>query len=565
MSIAPSTLLSTQHAPPHITMRPCANFPPSFWGDTFLQYHSHSLEINDNMKQQFLMQKEEVKKMFLSSSNSILQKLNFIDSLQRLGISYHFQHEIDEALQQIYNTYTNDNVITEEGCLHYVALLFRLLRQRGYHISSDIFNKFKNNQGDFDQNLVKDVQGLWSLFEAAQLRVHGEDILDEVLDFTQTHLNSMINQLSSSFAAQISHCLRKPFHKGVPRLEARCYISFYEENSSHCKVLLTFSKLDFNMVQGLHKIEVESIAKWWKKSEFATKVPYARERAVECYFWPISMSYEAEYSIARKMEAKLIGCISLLDDTYDAYGTIEELELLTHAIQRWDISSIQSLPDSMRVVFNAIIEVCDEVKLATIESKNSNTVVQCVKEAFRNLAHAYLTEAKWSQEICIPTYQQYKDNGVISSAYILMITSFILLSTSSSQTVLLDWISSNPPILKSVSLIGRLENDISSHKFEQQRMHVVSAVECCMNQYGISQENAYKFIKKEIEDLWKVINEECLKLDLIPKHVLDCIINVARITELTYENFQDKYTDGKLWKDDIIALLVDPISMEEHK
>ncbi|WVY99537.1 hypothetical protein V8G54_025607 [Vigna mungo] len=382
MSIAPSTLLlSTEHAPPHMTSRPCANFPPSFWGDTFLQYHSDSLEINDNMKQQFQMQKEEVKKMFLSSSNSILQKLNFIDSLQRLGISYHFQHQINEALEQIYNTTTNDNVITEEGCLHYLALLFRLLRQRGYHISSDIFKKFKNNKGDFDQNIAKDVQGLWSLFEASQLRTHGEDILDEALDFTQTHLNSLINQLSSSFAEQISHCLRKPLHKGVPRLEARRYISFYEENPSHCKVLLTFSKLNFNMLQELHKIEVGSIAKWWKKSEFVTKVPYARERVAECYLWPISLSYEAEYSIARRIGSKLVGCTSLLDDTYDAYGTIEELELLTEAIQRWDISSIQSLPDSMKVVFNAIIEVCDEVKLATIEMENSNRVVQCFKEA----------------------------------------------------------------------------------------------------------------------------------------------------------------------------------------
>jgi len=99
------------------------------------------------------------------------------------------------------------------------------------------------------------------LFEAAQLRVHGEDILDEALDFTHTHLNSLIKQLNSSFAAQISHCLRKPLQKGVPRLEARRYISFYEENPSHCKVLLTFSKLDFNMLQALHKIEVGSFTK----------------------------------------------------------------------------------------------------------------------------------------------------------------------------------------------------------------------------------------------------------------------------------------------------------------
>jgi len=75
--------------------------------------------------------------------------------------------------------------------------------------------------------------------------------------------------------------------------------------------------------------------RWWKKSEFATKVPYARERVVEGYLWPMAMSYEAEYSIARKMESKLIGCISILDDTYDAYGTIEELELFTQAIERF--------------------------------------------------------------------------------------------------------------------------------------------------------------------------------------------------------------------------------------
>lgn len=74
--------------------------------------------------------------------------------------------------------------------------------------------------------------------------------------------------------------------------------------------------------------------RWWKKSEFATKVPYARERVVEGEFWPLAMSYEPKYSIERKIVGKLVACISVLDDTYDAFGTIEELELFTQAIQR---------------------------------------------------------------------------------------------------------------------------------------------------------------------------------------------------------------------------------------
>lgn len=74
--------------------------------------------------------------------------------------------------------------------------------------------------------------------------------------------------------------------------------------------------------------------RWWKKSDFVTRVPYARDRVVEAYFWSLGMSYEPEYSTARKIVGKLIACISLLDDTYDAYGTVEELELFTQAIQR---------------------------------------------------------------------------------------------------------------------------------------------------------------------------------------------------------------------------------------
>ena len=93
-------------------------------------------EVDDNMKQQAEIHKEEVKKMYLSTSNNIARKLNIIDSIQRLGISYHFEREIDEALEQIHNSFTSNNLITKEGGLHFLALLFRLLRQKGHHISS---------------------------------------------------------------------------------------------------------------------------------------------------------------------------------------------------------------------------------------------------------------------------------------------------------------------------------------------------------------------------------------------------------------------------------------------
>ncbi|MED6140337.1 hypothetical protein PIB30_092217, partial [Stylosanthes scabra] len=110
-------------------------------------------------------------------------------------------------------------------------------------------------------------------------------------------------------------------------------MSFYEEVPWHDKVLLNFAKLDFNELQKSYKKEVGIATKWWTKSEFATKVPYARERIAELYFFPFAMNSNPKYSTFRGVMTKVLQWMTLVDDSYDVYGTIEELELLTHAIQ----------------------------------------------------------------------------------------------------------------------------------------------------------------------------------------------------------------------------------------
>lgn len=65
-----------------------------------------------------------------------------------------------------------------------------------------------------------------------------------------------------------------------------------------------------------------------------SKLPYARDRVVECYFWTLGVYYEPQYSVARIMLTKTIAMISIIDDTYDSYGTVEELKIFTDAVQR---------------------------------------------------------------------------------------------------------------------------------------------------------------------------------------------------------------------------------------
>lgn len=102
--------------------------------------------------------------------------------------------------------------------------------------------------------------GLLSLYEAAHLRTHGEALLDEALAFTTYHLKSMAKSLDSGLLArQVRRALEQPLHKGIPRIEAKHFILFYEESPFKNDVLLKFAKLDYNLVQMLYKQELSQI------------------------------------------------------------------------------------------------------------------------------------------------------------------------------------------------------------------------------------------------------------------------------------------------------------------
>lgn len=85
------------------------------------------------------------------------------------------------------------------------------------------------------------------------------------------------------------------------------------------------------------------LIRWWKQLDFAQKLPFARDRVVECYFWTLGVYFEPEYVLARKMLTKVIGMTSIIDDIYDVYGTPEELELFTAAVERSDPFTFYSL------------------------------------------------------------------------------------------------------------------------------------------------------------------------------------------------------------------------------
>lgn len=73
--------------------------------------------------------KQEAKELFASTKGSY-DRLKLIDSLQRLGVAYHFEQEIEEAVNLLTK---DDNTIKD---LNETAFHFRILREHGHSIST---------------------------------------------------------------------------------------------------------------------------------------------------------------------------------------------------------------------------------------------------------------------------------------------------------------------------------------------------------------------------------------------------------------------------------------------
>ncbi|PON55952.1 Squalene/phytoene synthase [Trema orientale] len=362
-------------------------------------------KIQERRQKQVEELKEVVRReVFGVAERDVSNQIKLIDAVQRLGLSYHFEIEIEEALKHIY--------ATNHGChddygqdLCDVSLYFRILRQHGFYVPCDVFNKFKDERGNFQECLVSDIQGMLSLYEASHYGLHGEEILDQALVFTTSHLKSMATQTSNiSLAEKISCALMRPLQKSLERLHARHYMSIYDDKTSHNKALLELAKLDFNLLQSMHKKELSEISRWWKELDFSSMLP-VRDRIVELYFWVMGMYFEPQYSLGRKILTKVIALSSILDDIYDAYGTFEELEVFTEAIGRWDVNAMYKLPKYMQLFYQTILNVFEEFETKGTEDEVYR--VHYVKEAFKALSRAYFDEAKWLHQEYIPTIEEH--------------------------------------------------------------------------------------------------------------------------------------------------------------
>ncbi|XP_038900957.1 terpene synthase 10-like [Benincasa hispida] len=541
----------------NVIVRQCANYHPPMWKDEFIQ-SLHNDYRGETYQRRLNQLKGQVKTLLRERRDS-LEQLELIDTLQNLGISYHFESEIKDILERISNKFYKEDQKTKG--LYATSLEFRLLRQHQFYISEEVFNAFKDEMGNFKTCFYEDINGMLSLYEASFLSIKGETILEIAKCFAINYLKEYIKSSKDDLKVEIvKHALELPLHWRIQRLEARWFIDIYERNRTINPILLEIAKLDFNIVQSIYQEDLKYASSWWKNTELGQKLSFARDQLMENFYWTIGIGFEAELTYFRRMGTKIVSLITMIDDVYDVYGTLEELKLFTNAIERWDIVAMDQLPEYMKQCLLTLYDSINEIASEAL-SNHGVDVMQYLKKVWVDLCKSYLIESNWYHGGYKPTLEEYMNNAWISVAGpIMLVHSYIFVSSQITEEEL-ERLTQYANTIRCSSTIMRLANDLLSPLDEQNVGDVPKSIQCYMNEKGTSEKNAREYIRYLVDELWKKLNEYDGEKLVSSQTFIKMSKNLARISQHMYHYGDGHTIDRDKVKETVVSLLVMPITI----
>ncbi|WVZ91000.1 hypothetical protein U9M48_037234 [Paspalum notatum var. saurae] len=372
-----------------------------------------------------------------------------------------------------------------------------LFSSRGSGIRSSIF---MNEKGELNDMLHYNIDDLLSLYEASYLAKPNERFLESAMTFTSRSLLKEVKsgKLSELLLMKVQHSLTMPAHRGLKRLAAKHFIPIYEKDDECDRVILEFAKLDFHTVLLMHREEVKQFCLWYKELDGVSTLSYIRNRPVMCYFWALGVFPEPHYAKARLMFAKIIKLFSLFDDTYDSYGTLEELSCFNQAIQSWDEEAAKRVGNNFGLIMTLLTKTLDEF----VDDGTSALGVNCTKLIIKKVSECMLQEVAWRETSTVPP----------------------------------------------------LDDHLRITMTEKSRNNVSTAVTCYAKEHGKTERDSKEALWCLVEDQWKSINKEFLGNTIIRTSMLTRIINLARVMESMYRHC-DGYTHSSRIKESVQKVL----------
>lgn len=126
-----------------------------------------------------------------------------------------------------------------------------------------MFIGFMNDKGEFKKSMYLNVNGMIELFEASQLAIEGENILDDAKSFTTSGLQSLkLSVDDDKLIKRMDQALEVPLHWRVEWYNVKRHINLHEKEDKTHPILLELAKLNFNMVQATHQRDLREISRY---------------------------------------------------------------------------------------------------------------------------------------------------------------------------------------------------------------------------------------------------------------------------------------------------------------
>ncbi|KAH6801551.1 hypothetical protein C2S52_002015 [Perilla frutescens var. hirtella] len=549
------------------TARRSGNYEPSLWDFNYIQ----SLNSTHYREERHLEREVELieqVKLLLEEEMEAVQQLELVDDLKNLGLSYFFKDQIKKILTSIYNEHTcfRGNIEAEERGLYFTALGFRLLRQHGFQVSQEVFDCFKNDEGsDFKASLGDDTKGLLQLYEASFLLREGEDTMELARQYATKFLQKKVDDDhglidDNNLMSWIRHSLEIPLHWRIHRLEARWFLDAYATRHDMNPIILELAKLDFNIIQATQQEELKDLSTWWKSACLAEKLPFVRDRLVESYFWAIALFEPHQYGYHRKIAAKIITLITSLDDVYDIYGTLYELQLFTDVIQRWDTESISRLPYYMQLFYMVLHNFVSELTYDGLKEKGFITIPY-LQRSWADLVEAYFKEANWYYNGYTPSMEEYLNNAYISIGATPVISQVFFTLATSIDKLVTESLYGYHRILRLSGMLVRLPDDLGTSPFEMKRGDVPKAIQLYMKETNATEKEAQEHVRFLIREAWKEMNTAAADCPFTDDLVA-VAANLGRAAQFMYLDGDGNHSQ---LHQRIACLLFEPICMRNNR
>ncbi|MFS7987857.1 putative S-linalool synthase [Helianthus anomalus] len=181
-------------------------------------------------------------------------------------------------------------------------------------------------------------------------------------------LSSLLNYHSHTcFLEELFFLLSLPHHHLFP--------PHHPKNTK--KHLIVDALSIFVFVRGMHVYELITLIffyRWWEELGLWQDLNLARNQPLKWYIVPMVSLANPTMSQQRIDLTKTVSLIYIIDDIFDIYGTLEELTLLTEAVNKWDISTIEQLPYYVKSSFKAVFDTTNEIAHRVYEKHGFNPI-----------------------------------------------------------------------------------------------------------------------------------------------------------------------------------------------